>query len=88
MSSASSGLTDVIFFPYKNISKYQPEQVSALIPKWSCYETVKPAAQRAGGPLPQQQSDPTKNEMSFQSFLCKDGLIQNPLETLQQGIRI
>jgi hypothetical protein len=29
--------------------------------------------------------DPTQNKVPLHIFLCNDGLVQEPLETLQQG---
>ncbi len=44
-----------ILLPFIKVDKKtQPELVSAPISKCSCYETVKPTAHRASGPLSQQ----------------------------------
>eukprot|EP00884_Botryococcus_braunii_P010172 jgi/Botrbrau1/19156/Bobra.0077s0068.1 len=57
-------------------------------PKPKCVELpVTPGKEPAGHPQrPQEhETDPTHDKIPLHTFLCNEGLVQKPLEPLQQG---
>ena len=57
-------------------------------PNVSSYESHPASGQLATHSGRNNETDPTHNKVSLHIFLSNDGLVQKPLEPLQQGKRI
>jgi hypothetical protein len=66
--------------------KDQPEQSQPLTPKvHAIILSDPPSCELAGYCRGNNETYPTQNKISLYIFLCSDGLVQKPLEALQQG---
>ena len=71
---------------FRKVNKRIPEQSQPLTPKVQFMKlSHPPSSELAAHCRSNNETDPTQNKVPLHIFLSNDGLVQKPLEALQQG---